>query len=268
MIVAGIDAGSRTIKVVLMNHDDLSVVGSGLADQGVKQDELATQLLESVLKKAGLNRRDVERMVATGYGRDSIDEADSTVTEITCHACGVHHLMPEARTVIDIGGQDSKILHLEPDGRVRDFTINDRCAAGTGRFLEVVAARLGLTLEDLGQTAHSAKKSATINSTCAVFAETEIIGLMATGTRPEDIAAGVQSSIASRVASMAGHRITEPVVFTGGVALIPGMDKMLELALGHPVVIVPRPQMSGALGAALIACGLEAEVTPKRSHTP
>ncbi|OGV58839.1 MAG: hypothetical protein A2283_00645 [Lentisphaerae bacterium RIFOXYA12_FULL_48_11] len=253
MIFAGIDAGSRTVKAVLFDADGMKIIGSGIKDQGVRQSDLADSLLNDVIAKAGKSRKDICRVVATGYGRNSIELADTTITEITCHACGVSHWMPEARTVVDIGGQDSKVLRLEVGGRVRDFVMNDRCAAGTGRFLEVVASRLGVRLGDLGEMSVRSDKAAAISSMCVVFAETEIIGLMASGETPENIVAGVQMSITSRISSMAGRDIVEPVIFTGGVALIPGMDKALEKAIDRKVVISREPQLTGALGAAILA---------------
>ena len=253
MIYAGIDAGSRTIKVVLLRGEDLHIVASGVTDQGIKQTALAAKLLERVLKKSGIGRRQVKRIVATGYGREAVTFADTTITEITCHACGVHYEAPFARTVIDIGGQDSKVLRLEGNGRVRDFVMNDRCAAGTGRFLEVVAARLNVELAGLGRMATRAGKPAAISSMCVVFAETEIIGLLASSEKAANIVAGVQQSIATRIASMAGHNISKPIVFTGGVALVPGMAKALESALGHPVHVARQAQLTGALGAAILS---------------
>ena len=253
MIVAGIDAGSRAIKVALLDADRLEVVGSGLMDQGVRQEALASQLFEQVLGEAGIGRADVARTVATGYARNIVAEADTTITEITCHACGVHHGVPEARTVIEIGGQDSKLLRLNGDGGVRDFAMNDRCAAGTGRFLEMAAQRLGVDLSGLGRMAARSQRPAAISSMCVVFAETEIIGLLASGTPHEDIVAGVQASIASRVAGMVGRGLVPPVVFTGGVALIPGMAEALQAALCMPVRVAPDPQMTGAVGAAILA---------------
>jgi predicted CoA-substrate-specific enzyme activase len=254
MICAGIDAGSRTIKVALLETGTLKVVACGMGDQGVQQEALAMELLEHLLGQHGLSRRDVRTIIATGYGRNAVQAADETITEITCHARGVRHLLPGARTVVEIGGQDSKLLRLDGDGGVRDFAMNDRCAAGTGRFLEVVAARLGVDLHELGAMARRSAKPAAISSMCVVFAETEIIGLLAAGTPPEDIVAGVQASIAARVCAMTGRNVAEPVVFTGGVALVPGMAEALQSALGRPVAIAPQPQMTGALGAALLAC--------------
>jgi len=227
MICAGIDAGSRTIKVVLLGEDGLDVLAWGVADQGVEQEAMAMQLLGGLLEETGADRRDLAAIVATGYGRKLIGAADETITEITCQAWGVRRRMADARMIVDIGGQDSKLLRLSAEGTVDDFVMNDRCAAGTGRFLEVVATRLGVTLGSLGELASKSRKPAVISSTCVVFAETEIIGLMASGIGREDIAAGVQMSIAARVAAMARRNFTLPMVLTGGVALVPGMDAAL-----------------------------------------
>ena len=253
MLYAGIDAGSRAVKIVLLDADSREEATSGCVPQGVQSEEIAMGLLDGLLREVGAGRGDIKRMVATGYARAAVSAADTTITEITCHACGVHRVLPEARTVIEIGGQDSKLLRLDADGSVRDFAMNDRCAAGTGRFLEVVAERLDVPLEHLGEKAARSKRPASISSTCIVFAESEIIGLLASGTPPEDIIAGVQNSIATRVRAMIGRSVAPPVVFTGGVAMVPGMDRALEEALGEPVSIVPRPQFTGALGAAILA---------------
>jgi len=253
MICAGIDAGSRAIKIVLIDATSPQVIAKGLADQGVEQDKLASELFESVLKSKAINKKDVAAIVATGYGRNAVSIADTTITEITCHAVGVRQLVPKAMTVIDIGGQDSKLLRLDTSGKVRYFSMNDRCAAGTGRFLEIVAQRLGVELESLGRMAAKSRSPAAISSMCVVFAETEIIGLLASGTASEDIVAGVQAAIAARIIGMAGRNIEPPVIFTGGVAMISGMDAALKSALGQKVTVSPDPQMTGALGAAILA---------------
>jgi predicted CoA-substrate-specific enzyme activase len=253
MLCAGIDAGSRTVKVVLLRAEGLEVVAAGATDQGVEQEALALGLLDRLLAENGLTRGEVGSIVATGYGRKLIHAADAAVTEITCQAWGVRHRVPQVRTIIDIGGQDSKLLRLSSDGTVTDFMMNDRCAAGTGRFLELLAAQLGLRLRCLGDLAGKSRRPAIISSMCVVFAETEIVGLLASGTTPEDIVAGVQASLATRVAAMAGRNVALPVVFTGGVALISGMDTALAAALGKPVAVAPQPQMTGALGAAILA---------------
>jgi predicted CoA-substrate-specific enzyme activase len=255
LIAAGIDAGSRALKIVLLDSRTLGIVASGIMDQGIKQDALARQLFEKLLEDGGVSRDDVSGIVATGYGRDIVSFADTTITEITCHARGVRMLVPDAMTIIDIGGQDSKLTRLDADGAVRDFVMNDRCAAGTGSFLEVVASRLNVELQALGEMVRRSRKRAAISSMCVVFAETEILGLLAAGTSPDDIVAGVLGAIATRVSSMAGRNIQPPVIFTGGVALIPGMAAALQSVLGHPVSVAPSPQMTGALGAAILASG-------------
>ncbi len=253
MICAGIDAGSRTTKIVLLGDDGHDVLASGVVDQGIEQDALAESLLDRLLEEKGLNRGHVGAIVATGYGRKLIRAADAAVTEITCQARGARRHVPEARTIIDIGGQDSKLLRLQADGAVADFVMNDRCAAGTGRFLELLAARLGVRLACLGELAQKSRGPAMISSMCVVFAETEIIGLLASGILPEDIVAGVQASLAMRVAAMTGRNITPPVVLTGGVALVPGMETALGTALGQSLTVAPQPQLTCALGAAILA---------------
>jgi (R)-2-hydroxyacyl-CoA dehydratese activating ATPase len=253
MITAGVDAGSRTIKVVLFDAAARAVMATGQTDQGVRQAERARAAFEEARRRAGLGAEDIAHTVATGYGRAAIDWADTTITEITCHARGARHQAPGTRTVIDIGGQDSKLIRLDPDGRVRDFTMNDRCAAGTGRFLELVAQRLEVPIEALSAAAEHAREPAVISSMCAVFAETEIVGLLSSGVSPENIVAGVQTAISTRIAAMAGDTVDEPILFTGGVALIPGMDHTLAAALGRPVHTAPDPRFTGALGAALLA---------------
>ncbi len=256
MISIGIDAGSRATKIVAISRQERRILAKGIISQTVHSEEIAMRLLEDVLTGNGYSKNDIAGCVATGYSRNSISVADKTVTEITCHGKGVFTSVPEARTVVEIGGQDSKVLHLADDGSVQDFSMNDRCAAGTGRFLEVVAERLNVELGELGELAKKSTKPAAISSMCIVFAETEIIGLLASGTPREDIVAGVQNAITTRVASMMGRNLREPVVFTGGVAEVPGMGAALEKAIKKPVQIHPLAQYTGALGAALLAAAL------------
>ena len=253
MICVGIDAGSRAVKGVLLDGRSGDVVGSIVADQGVHQQQTGDSIFTRLLDAHGLAPEDICRTVATGYARDLVSAADTTITEITCHACGVHHKISEARTVIEIGGQDSKLLRLQDDGSVRDFAMNDRCAAGTGRFLEMVADKLEIPLGELGAVAARSTHPAAISSMCAVFAETEIIGLLASGDEPKDILAGVFAAIAARATALAGPRLEPPVVFTGGVAMVAGMDRALAEAIGHEITVVSDPQLTGALGAALLA---------------
>jgi predicted CoA-substrate-specific enzyme activase len=251
---AGIDAGSRTIKIILMDAGG-RVVASGLRDQGVEVVALTEELLAGLLEQASLKRSDLGRVVATGYARNVIASADTTITEITCHAAGVRRQAPQARTIIEIGGQDSKVIQLDDSGQVRDFAMNDRCAAGTGRFLEVVADKLEAPLADLGDLAAGSTSPSAISSMCVVFAETEIIGLLAAGAERANIVAGVQRAITSRVAAMIGPNARRPIIFTGGVAMVPGMDRALADSLGAEVQIADEPQMTGALGAAILAAG-------------
>jgi len=261
MIYAGVDAGSRALKIALVDGDAARGTQAGslphgtalaLADQGPRPEEIARSLFERLLSDNDLLRSDVSRIIATGYARHAISFADMVITEITCHAAGVTYLLPETRSVVEVGGQDSKLIRLDDSGAVRDFSMNDRCAAGSGRFLEVLADRFGISLEALSDLARHSRDPSAISSTCVVFAETEIIGLLASGAQPADIIAGVLASIASRVAALAAGHLTPPVAFTGGVALIPTMTTALEEALGVPVTAAPRPQYTGALGAALL----------------
>ena len=253
MISAGIDVGSRTLKIVLWDNTRRQIVTSAVADQGVDQDALSSRLLDQLFLEKSLARETIRSTVATGYGRKLIGAADRAVTEITCQRWGVQHQIPKARTIVDIGGQDSKLIRLDEDGAVVDFAMNDRCAAGTGRFLEVVAVRLDTKIQELGQWVAKSQNPAQISSMCVVFAETEIIGLLASGVMPEDIIAGVQASIARRVANMGGRSVEGPIVFTGGVALVPGMADALTSVLGEKVLVAPQPQITAALGAAILA---------------
>ena len=218
-----------------------------MVDQGIDQDRLALDLLEKLLHEQGLRRDDVRAVVATGYGRKLVRTADTTVTEITCQARGVRHRVPDARTIVDIGGQDSKLVRLKEDGAVADFVMNDRCAAGTGRFLEMLAAQLGTPLRELESLVARSRTPAVISSMCVVFAESEIVGLLAAGVLPEDIVTGVQTAIATRIAAMTGRKLAEPILFTGGVALVPGMGDALAAVLERPVRIAPQPQLTCAL---------------------
>ena len=253
MLFAGVDVGSVAAKSVIFDADRRSVVGQAVLPTGWNPKEAGSAALDAALREAGASRSDPARIVGTGYGRVSLPFAHKTVTEITCHAKGAAHLFPEARVVLDIGGQDSKVTRLNPDGSVADFVMNDKCAAGTGRFLQVLAGILDLSLPELSEAA-ARGKPAPISSMCAVFAETEIVGLLAGGTPPEDIAAGVFLSVARRMRALA-RRIpfSGLCVFSGGTAVSPVFTRMLEAELETPVQIPEHPQTLGALGAALCA---------------
>ncbi|HHV57163.1 MAG TPA: 2-hydroxyglutaryl-CoA dehydratase [Firmicutes bacterium] len=258
MLVAGIDSGSTATKVVLLA--DGRVCAAYTAATGADPQRAAARCLEAALARAGAPAADVSAVVATGYGRERVSQADRTLTEITCHARGAHALVPEARTVIDIGGQDSKVIRLDDAGLLLDFVMNDKCAAGTGRFLEVMANRLEIDLTSFGGEWLRAKEAAKVSSTCTVFAESEVIGLVAAGTPRPVIIRGLCEAVAARIAGMARRAGVVPaVVFTGGVSLNAGVRKSLEQLIGQKIVVPPLSQFMGAYGAALFARDLAQE---------
>lgn len=252
MLFAGIDIGSLSAEAVLLR--DSTLVAYTILPTGADSRAAAERVLGEVLKKADANMADITSTVATGYGRINVPFATRTVTEISCHARGVTHLFPDVRTVIDIGGQDSKVIRVAPGGKVVDFAMNDKCAAGTGRFLEVMARALEVKLEDLGKLAREARKAATISSMCTVFAESEVVSLIAQGVPRDEIARGLCNAVAERIANLV-HRVgLEPrVAITGGVAKNAGVVHAIEGKLGEKLLIPPEPQITGALGAALLA---------------
>jgi predicted CoA-substrate-specific enzyme activase len=252
MYTAGVDVGAITAKAAIFDGEGLLATAIILA--GYDRAAAAAQVLDQALAQAGLTREQIACLVATGYGRVQVPGADRTVTEITCHARGAHHLCPDVHTVIDIGGQDSKGIAVGVTGRVLDFVMNDKCAAGTGRFLEVMAHALEVGLVDFGALALSAPRRAKISSTCTVFAESEVITHVAAGTPRPEIIAGIHEAIAARVATMVGRiPVRDVVVLTGGVAHNAGVARMLEEKLGHVITVPRHAQLAGAIGAALIA---------------
>lgn len=250
MITIGIDVGSTATKAVLLNGKEelYEIMPTGWSPK-----ESGGIIVSRLLEKAHLRKDQVSKIVATGYGRELIDIAHKAVTEITCHGRGAAFLVEDADMVIDIGGQDSKVIKIHRSGRVIDFIMNDKCAAGTGRFLEVTAVSLGLNVSEL-ELYHSSKDMVTINSMCTVFAETEVISLLAAGVEKEKIVAGLHSSVAVRVANMA-KKIGKgsKIVFTGGVSLNGAIREMLKLHLEADVVTPKFSQYAGAIGAAIIA---------------
>lgn len=252
-LYAGIDIGSLSTEAVLLDGDG-GVAGFAIVATGASARKACDEALSRALAAAEADASCIAFLVSTGYGRERVASADRRVTEITCHARGVRRLFPEARTVIDIGGQDSKVIRLSRDGKVADFAMNDKCAAGTGRFLEVMARTLEMDLEDLGPCSLRSTKSLAVSSMCTVFAESEVVSLIASGAAPEDIARGIHNAVADRVAALAERVGTAPpAVLTGGVAKNPGARKALEERFGLPLLVPPEPQITGALGAALIA---------------
>ncbi|MDR2801540.1 MAG: acyl-CoA dehydratase activase [Desulfovibrio sp.] len=248
----GIDIGSSSSKAVLLSKEG-SVLAAKVVNLGIGTEGPEKVLLKA-FTAAEAERSDVLYTVVTGYGRMSYPDADKQITEITCHAAGVHFLLPEARTIIDIGGQDAKVIRLGRDGSVENFVMNEKCAAGTGRFLEVMARVLGRPIEELADLADNATRQVSISSVCTVFAESEVISHLADNKRREDVALGAHTAIAKRIAGMSMRAGVEPVLaMTGGVALNRAMPKALERELGFPIVLPENPQTTGALGAATLA---------------
>lgn len=250
MIVAGIDVGSVSTKVALTV--DNKTIYKAVIPTGWNPRQAGEQALAAVLDQARIDG-EVSFVVATGYGRIALPIAHKAVTEITCHARGVAYLLPEAQVVIDIGGQDSKIIKIGPHGRVLDFMMNDKCAAGTGRFMEVIAARLGVDVAELSDLAKD-EIPVELNSMCTVFAETEVVGLLAKGMGKGEIVAGLHKAISRRIAAMVERINPEPpIIFTGGVAQNKSLTHSLAKQLNMPVLVPEYCQFTGAIGAMLIA---------------
>lgn len=257
---AGVDIGSTMTKVVIKNEQILSSV---IGPTGAEHRRLAYRVMEEALTKAKLDFEQITYVVATGYGRINVPFADKQITEITCHARGVSWLFPTTRTIIDIGGQDAKGIKVL-NGKVVDFVMNDKCAAGTGRFLEVISDTLGVKLQEIGELSLRAKKIEKISSTCTVFAEQEVVSRMAEGSHLEDILAGIHDAIASRVYAMVERlKIEKDVVMTGGGSKNVGIRKAFQDRLGYPVLVPPEPLLTGAIGAALLAQQLAEDILSK-----
>jgi predicted CoA-substrate-specific enzyme activase len=250
-LLLGVDIGSTTAKAVLLDESGREL-GRRIRPTGHDPRAAAARLRAELL--AGRGDAAGLAVVATGYGRSLVDYAGHTVTEITCHARGVRHLHPEARTILGIGGQDSKVIRLDASGLVQDFAMNDRCAAGTGAFLDVIAARFGRRVEDLAGLHALDPEPLEVSSTCVVFAETEVVSLLSQGRKLDDVLAGVHRAIARRAAATVQQlRPVEPLYFSGGVALNETLRLELEAALGFPVRRARHPQFTAAYGAALLA---------------
>lgn len=256
MLTVGIDVGSISTKAALL--EDGRFIRGRIAFTGYNAEAAGRRIYEEILQESGLAEDAVGGIVATGYGRKSVSFAGRALTEILCHAAGARFLDPEIRSVVDIGGQDSKAIVLEADGRVKTFAMNDKCAAGTGRFLEVMARALEVDLERFGALSLEAESPARISSLCTVFAESEVISLIARGEQRENIIAGIHDSIGSRVSAMARRLgMVPPVMMTGGVARNTGVVQALGKALGLPLRVSPHAQLTGAIGAAVLAARTE-----------
>lgn len=254
MRAAGVDIGSITTEALLLDSVD-GVLGYTILATGANSGRTAEEAFAQVMAAAGVPAADVPLVIATGCGRRRAAFAQQTVTEITCIAKGVNYLFPDARTIIDIGGQDTKAIRVDEKGRVAEFEMNDKCAAGTGRFLEVMAKALSVDLDKIGEISLNHRKDLTISSICTVFAESEVISLVSEGEELEDILYGIHRAIADRTVGLISRMggVEPRVVMAGGVAKNIGVVRALEKVLDTEIAVYSEPQIIGALGAAILA---------------
>ncbi len=246
----GIDVGSTTVKIAVID-ENYKIVFKHIENTKPKIKEQVNYLIEDI--KTKFNNENFS-IVSTGYGRKLVEEAKKQITEITCHTKGIYHTLNHGGTLVDIGGQDSKVIVIDKYGRVLDFTMNDKCSAGTGRFLEHTAARMEIPVENMGEIALNAKKELKISSTCTVFAESEIISLLAYGEEVDAILKGLHRGLVSRIVGMINSvAFTPPLMLSGGVAKNKAIKKMLEEETGQKIIMPPHPQIIGAYGAAIFA---------------
>jgi predicted CoA-substrate-specific enzyme activase len=252
MIVMGMDIGSTTSKCLVLEGGH-KILGSALVQAGIGTNG-PWDVYNQVLEASGLSEDAISCCIATGYGRERWPQAKGIISELSAHALGSHFLFPEVHTIIDIGGQDAKVISLDTQGQMSNFLMNDKCAAGTGRFLDVMAGILKRDISELEQLAAFSKHPVTISNTCTVFAESEVISQLAAGEEVPDVVAGICASVAGRVASLARRTgIKEDVCMSGGVAQNGGVRKALEALLEVPIYYSPMAQLTGALGAAISA---------------
>lgn len=252
MYTMGLDIGSTTSKGVIMK-DGEEIVASVLVPVGTGTSG-PLKLIKELKEKSNLTEKDIEKTVVTGYGRIQYKDADKQISELSCHAKGVAFLIPGARTIIDIGGQDAKAMKLNDKGKLINFIMNDKCAAGTGRFLDVMAGVLETDVSKLGEISEKSTKEVSISSTCTVFAESEVISHLSANAKKEDIVAGIHTSVVRRVSTLAMRvGIEDQVVMVGGVARNKGIVKAMEKELGHDIKVPELAQLTGALGAAIYA---------------
>ncbi len=261
---AGIDVGSTMTKAVILNK---GIIASVIGPAGPEQRRLANKVMEEALIQAGISFQAMTFVVSTGYGRINVPFADKQVTEITCHAKGIVSLFPQARTIIDIGGQDVKGIQMDETGKIFDFVMNDKCAAGSGRFIEVIADALGVPLNEVGDLSLRSETPAKISNICTLWAQQEVASSLAQGIPVSDLLAGVHQSLADRICRMV-HRlkVEDAVIVTGGGGKNRGLLKALSQQLNREVLVPEEPLITGALGAALL--GKEMVTQAERNHTP
>lgn len=260
---AGIDVGSTMTKAVVLNK---GLVASIIGPTGPEQRRLANKVMEEAVRRASLSFQAITYIVSTGYGRINVPFADRQFTEISCHAKGIVHLFPNAKTIIDIGGQDIKAIKIDTAGKTTDFVMNDKCAAGSGRFIEVIADTLGVPLDKVGDLSLQSKNPAKISNICTIWAQQEVAASLAQGLPISDLLAGVHHSLADRICRMVNRLIVEEeVIVTGGGAKNKGLLKALSEQLGHEILVPEEPLITGALGAALL--GKEIVEKAKQNHT-
>jgi predicted CoA-substrate-specific enzyme activase len=261
---AGIDVGSTMTKAVILNG---GIIASIIGPTGPEQRRLANKVMEEALKRAALPFQAITYVVATGYGRINVPFADKQFTEITCHAKGIIRLFPQARTIIDVGGQDVKGIKIDKTGKVVDFVMNEKCAAGSGRFIEVIADTLGVSLDRVGDLSLQSRSPAKISNICTLWAQQEVATRLAEGIPISDLLAGVHHSLADRISRMVNRiGVEEAVIVTGGGAKNRGLLKALSEQLGHEILVPEEPLITGALGAALL--GKEISERAKQNHSP
>ena len=252
MNTAGIDIGSITTKAAIVK--DGVLLGTKIIFTGYNAEQAGRKVLDATIEELGMTYKLIDRIVSTGYGRKNMIMADRTITEITCHAAGAYYLNPKIRSVLDVGGQDSKVIAMDEKGMVVNFVMNDKCAAGTGRFLEVMAGALEVNLDEFGEISLKADNPAKISSLCTVFAESEVISLISKREKRENIIAGIHESICARISTMMKRIGTlPPIMMTGGVAKNIGVVRALEKMINMPIEVSAYAQENGAIGAAFLA---------------
>lgn len=253
LFTLGVDSGSLTAKAVIMD-EHRQIVSHSVVQLGFVSEKAVNLAIENTMASAGLKLCNMAYIVSTGYGRRRLSFESKPVTEISCHAKGANYLFPDIKTVIDIGGQDSKVISVDKSGNTINFAMNDKCAAGTGQFLEVMSRAMGIEFKEMGELSLQSQTELTISSMCTVFAESEVISLVAQRHKEEDIIAAIYRSIAGRIVGLVGRvGLRQPVIMTGGVAQNIGVVRAIEKELNVSILVPSEPQIVGAIGAALFA---------------